>query len=70
MKIQIEIEIEKIPTNCKECKFFNTKSTNSGRTYSVVCVLTGKGDSSCEYSSEEFRAIERMKEVCPIDKRR
>jgi len=68
MKIQIEIEIDKIPENCKECKFFINKSTNSGRTYSVICFLTGVGDSSCEYSSEEFRAIEIMQKKCPIIK--
>ena len=37
MKIQIEVEVDKIPENCKECKFFINKSTNPGRTYSVIC---------------------------------
>ena len=65
MKIDIDY---KVPDSCDFCKFLKRVTTKGswGRANTYYCIITGEGDISCEWRSEEITAEKRMRKSCPF----
>jgi hypothetical protein len=70
MKLKVEVEVDGVPTNCEFCRFCHHEDIEFGRHKKVKCILTGLGDSHCEWESEVHETQRVMLAKCPFNKYR